>query len=278
VIRDAGQHLDYLYFHWFGGWNDRRTEYAALATSMYTGLIPLLDRIAQDVKNFAPSAEARARLSRILIPEWNVYGGWVKPIARGTALHGALAYSRTLHAFATRNDLVGASHLALFAPFPDPPMTPLVADIREGYFLYRGQADQPDFYGAATAAVAQLWSAAWQPDVVAATVDHGPAFDNGVSALDITALRSQSGDALSLIVTNAASAPLTLTVDLAGYAAGQEATLLTVTGDGLAANNSWRDQDRVALSRSTLVVDRAQLALAIPAYSVQAIMLKSSGG
>lgn len=276
VIRDAGELLDGLYFHWYGGWNDLRTKYEFLMTSMNTGLAPLLDRIAGDVARFAPSDAARARLGRIMITEWNPYGGWVRPLAKGTALQGALAYSRTLHEMASRDDVVGAIHEGLFAPFPDPAMRPRLADIREGYFLFRGQEDQSAVMGTAAAAVAQLWSEAFQPNVVQVKAQPGPMFSNGVPALDVTALQSDDGAALSVIVTNAAKSPVSLQVNLSGHAGGA-ATLLTVSGSSLSDNNSWKEPNKVALNRSTLAVsDPGAITMNVRGYSVQALLIGSA--
>ena len=272
VIRDAGDLLDYLYFHWYGGWNDRRTDYDFMMTSMDNGLTALLDRTANDVKAFAPSDAARQRLSRIMITEWNVYGGWVKPLAKGTALQGALATSRTLHTLASRDDVAGAIHLGLYAPFPKPTMRPRLTDIREGYFLFRGQENQPQVMGTAAAAVAQLWSEAFQPNAVQVAVDRSPTFANGVPALDVTALRSESGDQLSLIVTNASKSPVSVQVNLSGNAGGQ-ATLLTVTGSSPSDNNSWKQTDKLTLQRRAYSVDGPTFALTVPAYSVQALLI-----
>lgn len=272
VIRDAGEYLDYLYFHWYGGWNDRRTDYDFMMTSMNTGLDPLLDRLAKDVANFAPSAAARQRLSRIMITEWNVYGGWVKPLAKGTALQGALAYSRTLHTLAARDDVAGAIHLGLFAPFPKPSMRPRLADIREGYFLFRGEEDQSAIMGTAAAAVAQLWSEAYQPNVVQADLAHAPVFSNGVPALAVTALRSDDGGALSLIITNASPTPAALQVNLSGQAGGP-ASLLTVSSSKLGDNNSWKEPNKVTLERNTFSMDGPSFTLDVPAYSVQALLV-----
>ncbi|MEZ4767682.1 MAG: hypothetical protein R2844_04575 [Caldilineales bacterium] len=276
VIRDAGELLDGLYFHWYGGWNDLRTKYEFLMTSMNTGLAPLLDRIAGDVARFAPSDAARARLGRIMITEWNPYGGWVRPLAKGTALQGAIAYSRTLHEMASRDDVVGAIHEGLFAPFPDPAMRPRLADIREGYVLFRGQADQSAVMGTAAAAVAQLWSEAFQPNVVQVKAQPGPMFSNGVPALDVTALQSDDGAALSVIVTNAARSPVSLQVNLSGHAGGA-ATLLTVSGSSLSDNNSWKEPNKVALNRSTLAIsDPGAITMNVRGYSVQALLIGSA--
>lgn len=275
VIRDAGEFLDSLYFHWYGGWNDLRTKYEFLMTSMNTGMAPLLDRISNDVAKFAPSDAARARLSQIMITEWNPYGGWVRPLAKGTALQGALAYSRTLHELASRDDVAGAIHQGLFAPFPDPAMKSRLADIREGYFLFRGQEDQSAVMGTATAAVAQLWSEAFQPNVVQVDMQRGPVFSNGVSALDITALQSDDGATLSVIMTNATKSPASVQVNLSGHTGGS-ATLLTVSGNSLSDNNSWKEPQKVSLKRSTVSVNDPAFMLDVPAYSVQALLIGSA--
>lgn len=275
VIREAGEYLDRLYFHWYGGWNDQRTDDEFMMTSMITGLNPLLDRIAQDVAEHAPSEAARQRLSRIMITEWNVYGGWTRPLAKGTALQGAVAYSRTLHTLTSRDDVSAAIHLGLFAPYPRPAMRPVLADIREGYFLFRGQEDQTDVMATAAAEVARLWSEAFQPNVVRAVLTQAPSFGNGQPALDATALRSDDGQRLSLIITNASRSPATVEVNLSGHAGGR-ATLLTVAGSGpapaAADNNSWTEKNRVTVHRGTFAADGKVFKLEVPALSVHALV------
>ena len=151
-------------------------------------------------------------------------------------------------------------------------MRPRLTDIREGYFLFRGQENQPQVMGTAAAAVAQLWSEAFQPNAVQVAVDRSPTFANGVPALDVTALRSESGDQLSLIVTNASKSPVSVQVNLSGNAGGQ-ATLLTVTGSSPSDNNSWKQTDKLTLQRRAYSVDGPTFALTVPAYSVQALLI-----
>jgi len=281
VIRDAGEHLDYLYFHWFGGWNDRRQGYEFLATSMHTGLVPLLDRLAQDVETFAPSPAARDRLRRVFIPEWNVYGGWFKPMLRGTSLQGAIIHARTLHIFASRPEIQGAQHLALLAPYPDPPVTPRPVDIREGYFTFRGQADESDFMGTALAAVAELWARAFAPNVVFSTITYPPAlaasttFANGTPVLDVTAMSTADGKSLRIILTNASPEVFSARLRLTNFIPQSDAVHLSVTSRRLADNNSWRNKDKITVVESSTSLAEGDFILTIPAYSVEAWLLSN---
>lgn len=277
VIRDAGEYLDRLYFHWYGGWNERVHDYEFLVTSMYTGLIPWLDRLAQDIERFAPSDAARERLRRVFIPEWNVYGGWTKPLARGTALQGAIAYSRTLHVFASRDDVYSAQHMGLAAPYPTPRMKlGLILDIREGYFTIWCREDESDFMGTALLPVAQLWSRAFAPQVVQVTTTGTPTFANGVPVLDVTALRSTDGGTVNLILTNAGASSLSLQITLENFVVQPNATRLFITGSDLADNNSWEDRDIVVLKQEVLPVTGTTLTLSLPPYSVQAVLLEGT--
>lgn len=150
-----------------------------------------------------------------------------------------------------------------------------LADIREGYFLFRGQEDQSAVMGTATAAVAQLWSEAFQPNVVQVDMQRGPVFSNGVSALDITALQSDDGATLSVIMTNATKSPASVQVNLSGHTGGS-AALLTVSGNSLSDNNSWKEPQKVSLKRSTVSVNDPAFMLDVPAYSVQALLIGSA--
>jgi alpha-N-arabinofuranosidase len=274
IIKDAGNYLDYVYFHWYGGWNDRRHDYEFLATSMHTGLIPLLDRLARDVNDFAPSDAARTRLRRVLIPEWNVYGGWAKPISKGSALQGAVAYSRTLHVFAARRDIYGAQHLGLAAPFPGPPMRlGRLFDVREGYITVKAKEDSSEFVGTALAAVAELWSRAFASRVTHVSLPSVPTFRNGVPVLDVTALRSSDAETLNILITNASRSNFGLQINLKNFTPMPEAVLLSVSSKNLSDNNTWEDRDRVIVRERNVPVG-TDFAITAPAHSISAILME----
>lgn len=275
IVRDAGDYLDHVYFHWYGGWNERHHDYEFLVTSMYTGLMPILDRLAKDIDDFAPSDGARTRLHSVFIPEWNTYGGWTKPISKGTALQGAVAYSRTLHVFASRDEIHSAQHLGLVTPHPGPPLPlGLLLDIREGYFTIRGKEDESEFMGTALLAVAELWAKAFASDVVLVSAHDIPTFANGVPVLDVTALRSSGGDKLNIIITNASESSLDMQVELSSFAPLPRATRLSVSGSGLSENNTWEDRERIGLQQGAISVDDRGFTIITPAHSIQAVLLE----
>ncbi len=279
IIQNAGESLDHVYFHWYGGWNDRIHDYEFFATSMYTGLVPLLDRLLSDIDEFAPSDAARSRLQQIFIPEWNVYGGWAKPLARGSALQGALAYSRTLHVFASREEIYSAQHLGLFAPYPDPSMRlGLFFDIREGYFTFWGTEDESDFIGTALAPVTKLWSKTFASETVSTSVSGDvPAFENEVDVLDVTALRASDGSRLNLVLTNAGHVPLEIRVNISNFDAKPSGLRLSLEGENdLSVNNSWQDKDRVVLEQGVLSIVDSAFSVRIPAYSVTGVLLEGT--
>ena len=128
----------------------------------------------------------------------------------------------------------------------------------------------------AAAAAAQLWSEAFEPNVVQAQVVKAPAFGDGTPTLDVTALRSDDGQRLSLIVTNAAEVPVTLQITLANFPAEPSAGILTVTGDSVSANNSWKAPDTIGLARGSQDVNQPSFSFNVPAHSIRALQLKRS--
>lgn len=243
---------------------------------MRKGLIPLLDRLLDDIRRFAPSESVKSRLENIFIPEWNVYGGWVKPLAKGAALQGALAYSRTLHVFAERKEVVSAQHLGLFAPFPHPAMrSGFLTDIREGYFTVLGREGGTDFLRTALYFTCQLWSMAFASQVVAVDAQGIPALGNGVPVLDVTAFRTPDEKRLNLVLTNAAPSSLQGRVILRGFSARPRALRLTISGENLSAANTWQNPNGVQLQREEEAsIGGREFLWTLPSYSIQALFLQ----
>lgn len=278
VIRHAGSSLDMLYFHWYGGWTQSTHGYEHMVTSMYTGLVPLLDRVLREVDTYAPAA-ARDRLRRIAIPEWNAYGGWFNPVSAGTAMLGAIADSRVLHVLMRRPEVMLAQHLALAAPYPDPPINAAGADrldVRPGYAAVLGRSGGAETLGTALYEVGRLWARAFRPSSVRADVAGMPATGGGVGLVDATAFLGAGGRDLSVIVTNAAQSELTVTVALESYSPAGTATLLRVAGNGPLDNNTWSDPSRVVMSEESLAVGGSTFTLRLPAHSVTAVLLGGS--
>jgi alpha-N-arabinofuranosidase len=276
VIRHAGSLLDMLYFHWYGGWNQAVHSYEYSLTSMYTGLVPLLDRLRRDVDTYAPP-EARERLRRVAIPEWNAYGGWFNPVGNGTAMLGALADSRVLHVVMRRPEVLFAERLALAAPFPDPPLnagaSADLVDVRLGYMAILGRGNGAELLGTAVYEVGRVWARALRPFSVQAEFAGLPTTAEGVSAVDVTALASADGRELNLVVTNGSSVELPITVVLQDYAPGQRATQLTVRGAGPQDANSWAARGRVAMREETVTISGPQFVLRVAPFSVTGVLL-----
>jgi alpha-L-arabinofuranosidase len=276
VIRHAGPSLDMLYFHWYGGWTQTTHGYEHMVTSMYTGLVPLLDRVIREVDTYAP-ADARARLRRIAIPEWNAYGGWFNPVSAGTAMLGAIADSRVLHVLMRRPEVVLAQHLMLAAPYPDPPVGGGGdrLDVRPGYAAILGRSDGAETLGTALYEVSRLWARALRPTAVRADVAGMPA-SGEVSLVDATALLGTGGRDISVIVTNAAQSELTISVSLESFTPSGRATLLRVAGRGPLDNNTWSERGRVTMTEESLSVDGPTIPLRLPPYSVSAVLLEGA--
>jgi alpha-N-arabinofuranosidase len=276
VIRHAGSLLDMLYFHWYGGWNQSVHSYEYSLTSMYTGLVPLLDRLRREVDTYAP-ASARDRLRRIAIPEWNAYGGWFNPLGNGTAMLGALANSRVLHVLMRRPEVVFAERLALAAPFPDPRVNAGDAsdlvDVRLGYMAILGRGNGAELLGTAVYEMGRVWGRALRPRSVQTEVAGLPATADGISMVDVTALASADGRELNLVITNGASVELPITVVVQDYAPGPRATQLTVRGANAQDGNSFAARGRVALREDTLTIGGPQFVVRVAPFSVTAVLL-----
>jgi len=275
VIRHAGSLLDMLYCHWYGGWNQTVHSYEYSLTSMYTGLVPLLDRLRRDVDTYAP-ADARDRLRRIAIPEWNVYGGWFNPVGNGTTMVGALANSRVLHVLMRRPEVLFAERLALAAPFPDPPVNgdaPGLLDVRLGFIAILGRGNGAELLGTPVYEMGRLWAQALRPVSVQTEFAGLPTTADGVSIVDVTALASADGRDLNLVITSGSSVELPITVVLQDYAPGPRATQLTVRGANAQDGNSWAARGRVALREETLTIGGSQFVLRVAPFSVTALLL-----
>jgi len=276
VIRHAGSLLDMLYFHWYGGWNQTVHGYEYSLTSMYTGLVPLLDRLRREVDSFAP-ADARDRLRRIAIPEWNAYGAWFNPLGNGTAMLGALANSRVLHVLMRRPEVVFAERLALAAPFPEPPVNAGDAadllDVRLGYIAILGRGNGAELLGTAVYEMGRVWARAMRPVSVQTEFAGLPTTAAGVSIVDVTALASADGRELNLVITSGSSVELPITVVLQDYAPGSRATQLTVRGANAQDGNAWAARGRVAMREDTLTIGGPQFVLRVAPFSVTAVLL-----
>lgn len=278
VIKHGGPVLDMLYFHWYSAWNMNRSTFEFTAMTPRTGLIPWLDRLQRDIENFAPDAETRQRLSRsVAVPEWNSYGGWFNPLRAGAAIHGAVASSRVLHVFTQRPEVIMAQRFGLAAPYPNPPMnvfsqsTANWVDIRDGYFAVLAEADGGNIVSTALFKMHRLWEEAFEPISLRVRVDSPPRNAEGVSWLDVTAMRSDDGSRLNLVFTNAYDEALTIPIKLEGYRLNAgSAAIRTVEGD-LLDNNSFENKTQVEARNESYSLGGDSFQIELPPYSVVAL-------
>jgi hypothetical protein len=244
--------------------------YDFVMTSAYTGLLPNIERARSMVKDYAPSEEARGRLSTFVCPE---YGGLSNngPIHEtATAVYGAVANSRLLHLFFSLDDLAYAARFGLFAPYPEPGM---IREMRVPYAAIYGRADGSDFLGTAVYEMKRLWARAHQEQIVSAEMTNGPVFSNGVPVLDMTAMRSDDGRALSLIVTNTGLAEVSPAIRVEGFKPAPRAMQLSVGGD-LNDDNRWETRNKVVIREREVRTDR-EFALDLRPHSVTAVLMKA---
>ena len=167
VLKEAGDLIDALDYHWYGAVNSRAVSYEFIMSSAFKGLLPNIERARAMVRQYAPTDEARERLSTFVCPE---YGGLSNnpPVAgaeTGTALFGAVASSRLLHLFFSLDDLRYAARFGLFAPYPEPRMP---YEMRIPYAAIHGRADGSDFMGTAMYEMKRLWAKAYLPKILQA--------------------------------------------------------------------------------------------------------------
>jgi alpha-N-arabinofuranosidase len=270
VLKEAGNLIDALDYHWYGAVNSRAMGYEFVMTSAYKGLLPNIERARAMVQEFAPSDEARERLSTFVCPE---YGGLSNngPIHQtATAVYGAVANSRLLHLFFSLDDLAYAARFGLFAPYPEPKM---VREMRIPYAAIHGRPDGSDFLGTAIYEMKRLWAKAHLPRIISSRVDGGPAFSDGTPVLDVTAMGSRDGRALSLVMTNTGLQELRPSLRLEGFQPAPTAKQLTVGGD-LNDDNRWEARNRVIIQEKE-VPAVGDFTLTLPPHSISAVLINS---
>ena len=269
VLKEAGDIIDALDYHWYGAVNSRAVSYEFVMTSAYKGLLPNIERARALVREYSPSDEARERLSNFVCPE---YGGLSNngPIHdTATALFGAVANSRLLHLFCTLDDLRYAARFGLFAPYPEPKMA---REMRIPYATVHGRQDGSDFMGTAVYEMKRLWAKAHLPRIVSTETADVPAFSNGVPVLDVTATRSEDGRALNLVMTNTGLAELYPAVTVEDFNPGPQAKQLLINGD-LNDDNRWEHRNKVVIQESEIKAD-TNFTLTLPPHSITAVLMK----
>ncbi len=269
ILKEAGNLIDALDYHWYGAVNSRAVSYEFIMSSAYKGLLPNIERARALVRQYAPSDEARERLSTFVCPE---FGGLSNNppgagIETGTALFGAVASSRLLHLFFSLDDLRYAARFGLFAPYPEPGMP---YEMRIPYAAIHGRADGSDFLGTAMFEMKRLWAKAHLPKILEAEVTGAPKFSNGVSVLDVTAMGSS--EALSLVLTNTGQEELRPLVHVQDFKSSPIATRWSVSGD-LNDDNRWGARNKVVIRETEIQVEPT-FTLPLPPHSIVAVMMK----
>jgi alpha-L-arabinofuranosidase len=271
VLKEAGDIIDALDFHWYGSVNTRAHEYEYIMSSAYKGLLPNIERAKQMVQQDAPSNEARERLSKFVCPEYGAISSNGPLAETCTAVYGAVANSRLLHLFVGRDDLLYAARFGLFAPYPQPRV---IRDPRPSYVALYGRTDGSDFMGTAIYEMKRLWGKAYQPKIVVAQTENIPSFSTGVSVLDVTAMKSDEGKNLNLVLTNAAQQGLRSKIELSDFKPRQMAKRLKVSGE-LTDDNRWETRSNVVLETEEIQISES-FDIELPPHSVTAVLIKSA--
>lgn len=269
VLKEAGDIIDALDYHWYGAVNSRAKDYEFVMSSAYKGLLPNIERARVLVREFAPSDQARERLSRFVCPEYGGLSNNPPGLETATAVFGAVANSRLLHLFTSLDDLRYAARFGMFAPYPEPKMA---QEMRTPYATIHGRADGSDFLGTAVYEMKRLWAKAYQPRIVAVEALGAPTFATGASVLDVTAMRSEDGRALSLVLTNTGLKELRPTVAIQDFGPAPTAKKLLVTG-ALSDDNRWEHRNTVVIQESDIPAGPS-FTLSLPPHSITAVMMK----
>jgi alpha-N-arabinofuranosidase len=269
VLKEAGDIIDALDYHWYGAVNSRAVSYEFIMSSAFKGLLPNIERARAMVRQYAPTDEARERLSTFVCPEYGGLSNNPPGAQTATALFGAVASSRLLHFFFSLDDLRYAARFGLFAPYPEPSMP---YEMRIPYPAIHGRADGSDFIGTAIYEMKRLWALTHQPKIITADVAGTPTFSNGVSVLDVTAMGSDNGQVLSLVLTNTGQKKLRPTITVQDFKPSPWSRHLVVSGD-LNDDNRWGTRNQVAIQETEILVD-SRFTLPLPPHSITALIMK----
>jgi alpha-N-arabinofuranosidase len=269
VLKEAGNLIDALDYHWYGAVNSRAVSYEFIMSSAFKGLLPNIEQARALVRQYAPTDEARERLSTFVCPEYGGLSNNPPGLQTATAVFGAVASSRLLHLFFNLDDLGYAARFGLFAPYPEPGMP---YEMRIPYAAIQGRADGSDFMGTAMYEMKRLWAKAHLPKILEAEVSSAPTFSNGISVLDVTAMGTDDGQALSLILTNTGQKEIRPDILIQDFKPLPIATRWLVSGD-LNDDNRWETRIKVVIQESEIQTG-SSFTLPLPAHSITAVMMK----
>ena len=271
VLQEAGDIIDALDWHWYGAVNTRYHSYEYIMSSVFDGLHPNIERARKVIKESAPTDEARERLSQLVCPEYGAISNNSPVGETATTIYGAVANSRLLHYFLTRDDLRYAARFGLFAPYPEPKM---INDVRTPYMALFGRTDGSDFMGTAIYEMKLLWARAYLPQVVSANMANSPEFSTKVPVLDVSALRSTDRESLNLILTNTGNQSLDPQIEIKDFKPESVARLLMISGD-LYDDNRWDSRTKVSIQENQIQVGQ-KFRLTLPPNSIAAVLMKQS--
>lgn len=252
LLGRAGAQIDYLAIHHYYGLNEAQREYGNLMAR------PLFyEKFYRDVSR-AISELAPRRTIRLIINEWNT----ALPVPRQHSMESALYGARLMNVFERSGDLVEMT---------------AVSDVVNGWSGGIIQASRHDVFVTPTYLAMRLYNEHLGSDRLAVRVS-SPAFDSSlegkqVPALDIVASRAPDGRQLFVKAVNVSrDAAMKTTVTLTGAMPGTAGTMQTVTGDSLAASNSFRTPEAVSV-RTTSFRSGATFTIRLPPHSVSVLTI-----
>jgi alpha-L-arabinofuranosidase len=252
LLGRAGAQIDYLAIHHYYGLTEAQREYGNLMAR------PLFyEKFYREVSR-AISELAPRRTIRLIINEWNT----ALPVPRQHSMESALYGARLMNVFERSGDLVEMT---------------AVSDLVNGWSGGIIQASRHDVFVTPTYLAMRLYNEHLGSDRLAVRVS-SPAFDSSlegkqVPALDIVASRAPDGRQLFVKAVNASrDAAMKTTVTLTGAMPGTAGTMQTVTGDSLAASNSFRTPEAVTV-RTTSFRSGPTFTVRLPPHSVSVLTL-----
>jgi alpha-N-arabinofuranosidase len=252
LLARAGAQIDYLAIHHYYGLNEAQREYGNLMAR------PLFyEKFYREVSR-AISELAPRRTIRLIINEWNT----ALPVPRQHSMESALYGARLMNVFERSGDLVEMT---------------AVSDLVNGWSGGIIQASRHDVFVTPTYLAMRLYNDHLGSDRLAVRVS-SPAFDSSlegkqVPTLDIVASRAPDGRQMFVKAVNASrDAAMKTTVRLTGAMPGSAGTMQTVTGDSLAASNSFRTPEAVSV-RTTSFRSGPTFTVRLPPHSVSVLTL-----
>jgi len=190
------------------------------------------ERFYRDVSGVIAELAPRRNI-RLIINEWNT----ALPVPRQHSMESALYGARLMNVFERSADLVEMT---------------AVSDLVNGWSGGIIQASRDDVFVTPTYLAMRLYNEHLGSDRLVVRVS-SPAFDSSsegkqIPALDVVASRSADGKQLFVKAVNTSrDTAMKTTVTVTGASPGAGGTMQTVTGDSLAAANSFRTPEAITV-------------------------------